>query len=282
MTFGTAGICLFIVFTSAIAAGQQTSQSASWEAQMPARGVYGVDIEGRFGPIEETVTTTWPHGDTAVHNTWNADENGRLRPTSRLIEETTSSGPDVRQTNTTLLLPHFNEPLRETERTEYSEQRFAPGVVRHDSQHLVRDVNGRWRAIEVRRGEVLELGPSERIEEETIQRPDPNGRLVVIESTVIRSGKDEQDVVIETYAPYTSGRPSVRERVHWTTTTTPDGGSYTVEEVEGRNPTAPNEPQRVIRRTVTTVRPIGSDQWETERQVSERDVNGRMRLVWSE
>jgi hypothetical protein len=36
---------------------------------------------------------------------------------------------------------------------------------------------------------------------------------------------------------------------------------------------------RVIRRTVTTVRQIGTDRWVTERQVFERDVNGRLQLL---
>jgi hypothetical protein len=72
------------------------------------------------------------------------------------------------------------------------------------------------------------------------------------------------------------------QRVHRTTTATADGGRYTVEEVEGRSGVAPNDPMRVIRRTVTTVRQIGTDRWVTERQVFERDVNGRLRLVINE
>jgi hypothetical protein len=284
--------------------------------EVVVEAVEALDIEGRFGAIEETVTeTTRPapgavytrrdvfrvtadrrrmlaettesqqetraNGDTTVHNTWSADVNGHLRLTSRLVEQTTSTGPDLRRTDTTLLVPHVNERLRETERTEYTE-RIIPGVVRHDSTHMVRDVNGRWRAIEVRRGEVREIGPSERVEEETIQRPDVNGRLAVAETNVIRSDRNEQDVVIETYAPYTDGRPPLRERVRRTTTATADGGSYTVEEVEARNPVAPSDPLRVIRRTVTTVRPIGAGEWATERQVFERDVNGRLQLVRNE
>ena len=63
------------------------------------------------------------------------------------------------------------------------------------------------------------------------------------------------------------------------TAATTDGGRYTVEEVEGLSPVAPDDPLRMIRRTVTTVRQIGTDRWVTERQVFERDVNGRMRLV---
>jgi hypothetical protein len=352
-----AGICFCIVITSAVATGQQRSETAEQGSQGPARSViertYATgdrtpwrsvrtrsesggrevvvesfevpDVEGRLAPIQETVmetirtapnttqtrydvfgfaanrrrlleTTeslreTQANGDTsAVHNTWATDLNGRLGLMSRRIEQTRSAGPDVRQTDTTLLVPLFNETLRETERTEYTERRINPGVVRHDSTHLVRDLNGRWQPIETRRGDAREIGASERMEEETIQRLDINGKLAVDEKTVTRrSNANEQDhVVIETYAPYVDGVPRsdsglpLSQRVHRTTTATADGGRYTVEEVEGRSPVAPNDPMRVIRRTVTTVRQIGTDRWVTERQVFERDVNGRLRLVINE
>jgi hypothetical protein len=39
---------------------------------------------------------------------------------------------------------------------------------------------------------------------------------------------------------------------------------------------------RVIRRTVTTVRPISAERWVTERQVFEPDLEGRLRLVRNE
>jgi hypothetical protein len=162
-------------------------------------------------------------------------------------------------------------------------------VVQHDSTHLVRDINGRWQPIETRRGEAREIG-AERIEEDTIQRRDINGKLALDEKTVTRrsNANAQDDVVIEIYAPYVDGLPRsdsrlpLSQRVHRTTTATADGGRYTIEEVEGRNLVAPNDPLRVIRRTVTTVRQIGTDRWVTERQLFERDVNGRLRLVIDE
>ena len=353
-----AGICFCIVITSAVAAGQQRSETADQGPQRPASSViertYAAgdlapwrrvqtrnesggrevvvetsevpDAEGRLAPFQETVmetirtapnTTQTRHdvfgfapdrrrrlvetteslretqanGDTsAVYNTWAADLNGRLGLTSRQTEQTRSAAPDVRQTETTLLMPDLNETLRETERTEYTERRLNPGVVRHDSTHLVRDVNGRWQPIETRRGEGREIGASERMEEETIQRRDMNGNMAVDERTVTRrSNANKQDhVVIETYAPYVDGLPlsdsglALSQRVHRTTTATADGGRHMVEEVEGRSPVAPSDPMQVIRRTVTTVRQIGADRWVTERQVFERDIEGRLRLVINE
>jgi hypothetical protein len=250
------------------------------------RDVFGFAADRRRRLLEttESLRETLANGDTrAVHNTWAPALNGRPGLTSRQIEQTRSTAPDLRQTDTTLLAPHVNETLRETERTEYTEHRISPGVVRHDSTHLVRDVNGRWQPIETRRGEAREIGASERTEEVTIQRRDVNGKLAVDERNSTRRSKanGQEHVRIETYAPYADGLPrlALSQRVHRTTTATVDGGRYTVEEVEGRSRVAPNDPVRVIRRTVTTVRQIGTDRWVTERQVFELDVNGRMRLV---
>ncbi len=294
-----AGICFCIVITSAVATGQQKSETTDQGPQGPARSVIertyvagdfaplrrvqtrsesggrevvvetseAPDIEGRLAPVQEIVmetirtapntartrhdvfgfgdrrrrlleTTeslqeTLANGDTsAVHNTWAPDLNGRLGLTSRQIVQTRSPAPDVRRTNTTLLEPSLNETLRETERTEYTERRINPGVVRYDSTRLVRDINGRWQPIETRRGEAREIGASERIEEETIQLLDMNGKLAVYERNVTRrSNANEQDhVVIETYVPYADGslssnsRLALSQRVRGTRTATADGG----------------------------------------------------------
>jgi len=243
-----AGICFCIVITSEVATGQQRSEATR-----------------------------------TIHDTSAPDLNGRLSLTSRQIEETRSAAPDVRETDTTLLVPDLDGTLRATERTEYREQLLKPGLIQHDSTQLVRDINGRWQPIEARHGEAREIGASERLEEETIQRRDINGKLAVDERTVIRrtNANEGEQVLIETYAPYADGLPrlGLSQRVHRTTAATADGGSDTVEEVEGRNPVAPNDPMRVTRRTVERVRQIGPDRWVTERQVFERDINDRLSLV---
>ena len=178
----------------------------------------------------------------------------------------------------------MNETLRESERTEYTERQIAPAMVRRDSTQLVRDLNGRWQSTEIRSRESRDIGSSERIEEETIRRPDMNGKLTVSERSITRrseaNGRDY--VVIETYAQNAEGFPradtrlGLSRRVRRTTTATADGGRYTIEEMEARSSVAPSNPMRVIRRTVATVRNTGPDRWTTQRQVFELDVNGRL------
>ena len=246
-----------------------------------------VDGRRRLEELNESREETRSNGTTsAVHSNWVPDLNGRLRLTSQVLEETRSLASDVRQTDTTLLVPDINGTVREIQRTESIERQIGPETVRHEETQLTRDANGRWKPIEIRRGEIRTTGASERVEEETVQRRDLNGNLALKEVNVIRSSgtKEQEQVVIETYSPQTdvhslNGRPPLLMRVHRTTTATADGGSYTVEEVEGRSRVSPNEPMRVIRRTVTTVSKSGPDEWVTERQIFELDPNGRLRLV---
>ena len=117
-----------------------------------------------------------------------------------------------------------------------------------------------------------------------------NGRLVVDERNVVRrtSTNERDDETIETYGAYGDGVVrfdnglTLNQRIHRTTTTTADGREHTVEEVEARSPANPSDPMRLVRRTVTAVRPAGTGRWVTERQVFERDVNGRLQLVISD
>jgi hypothetical protein len=95
-----------------------------------------------------------------------------------------------------------------------------------------------------------------------------------------RSG-DEDEVITEIYVPsIEAGRLALNRRVRRVTTATSDG-SRTVEEVEAPNHAAPSDPLRIVRRSVTTVRRSGNSS-VAERQIFERDVNGRFVLVRTE
>jgi hypothetical protein len=276
-----AGLCsLWIVIASSAASAQPTTEAVStlqipgiegkWEpfrhvvteARPPApdamrstRDVFGLGLEGRPRLAEkiESSQQTAPDGrTTVVRSAWTRDLDGRLRLSYQQIEEGRVVAPDNRESVVTILLPDPDRRLREVQRIEYSARQTGPNVTRHDTTQLVRDVNGRWRVGETRSLVVRGIGPSEWIEEETIQLPGYDARL----------------------------GPSVRVRT--STVAAADGGRNTVEEVEALNPAAPTEPFRVTRRTVIAVRRIGPDRWATERQVFVRDVNGRMRASQTE
>jgi hypothetical protein len=149
---------------------------------------------------------------------------------------------------------------------------------------MMRDVNGRWQPIETRSVDVRETSPGERVEVETIRRPDSSGTLVVAERRVTHrtdSSAGEQ-MTIETYAGddegfvRSDGRLALRDRVRISTTVTPNGDRQRVEELEGRDPVAPRDPMRIMRRLVETTRRTSPDRWVTERQVFELDIEGRL------
>jgi hypothetical protein len=100
----------------------------------------------------------------------------------------------------------------------------------------------------------------------TLRNRDLNGTVAVSEQTMTRRTQtsDGDEVVIETYCPSIEGGRLATSN-----------GTETVEETAERNPVAPGDALRVIRRSVTTVRPSGTDSYVRERQVFELDVNGR-------
>ena len=152
--------------------------------------------------------------------------------TSRRVEETRSVAPGVQQTDTTLLLPTPERSLGEVERVQSTEHQINPTVVRYDTTHLLRDLNGRWQPTEARSGEIRGVGAAERVEEETVQRPNLNGALMLQDKIVTRRSESngEERVVIETYSQGAEGfvrsdsRLALSQRVRRSTTVRADGG----------------------------------------------------------
>jgi hypothetical protein len=123
---------------------------------------------------------------------------------------------------------------------------------------------------------------SEAVTETVTTHRDLNGRDVVDEKVVTHNSRTngEERVVIETYSPsMEAGRLAFTERVNRVTTVTRDG-SQTVEETVRPSRVSPGDPPRVVRRIVTTTRGSGSDSYVSERELFERDVNGRLVLVY--
>src|SRR4030095_3950467 len=118
------------------------------------------------------------------------------------------------------------------------------------------------------------------VTEAVTTRRDLNGRDAVSEKVVTQRARtnDEERVVIETYSPLEyADRLALNRRVRRTTTVTQDG-SQTLEETEERSPVSPNEPLRVVQRSLTTLRKNG-DSYVGERQIFEPDGNGRFVLI---
>jgi len=339
-----AGLCLCIVVTSAAAEAQQgghapdtpsASATRVIEVTYPTPGFLPyrrverrtesggrkilietaetVDVDGRFEPVEEVVTTdtqrdvfqfdlqrrrklaattqsevTRTNASTrTVQRTWVADLDGHLTLSSGYVDETRSSSPGIQQKQATLSLQSPEGTLREAERVDSAEQQVSSTVARFDSIHLLRDISGRWLPVGTRSGETRGIGSTARVEEQTVQRPNLTGALVVADKVVSRTveSNGENRTVIETYGQNAEGfvrldnHLALQQRVTRSTTVTPDGGGTSVEEVEARNFLSPNDPIRVTRRTVETIRRVAPGRWVTDRQIFERDPNGRLVLV---
>ena len=249
------------------------------------RDVFAPDAQGRRSLLETTQTAvqTLGAGSTrSVADTFRPDVNGRLGLSGREVQDVTTPSPNVRQIDTTIYRPGINEPLLESERVQKTERKVSNDVTQAESTRLTRDGNGRWQTAEKRDEEVRVTG-NQRVAEETVRIADVNGVLSVSERRVTKQSKSngQDETVTETYLQNLQGianspnRLELSERVRSTVTATADGGQQTIREVEGRNPVSPNAPMRVIERTVDTVRRVGPDQWELQRQVFALDGNGR-------
>jgi len=256
------------------------------------REVYGNGAAYRALSLIETSVADkekFPDGTSrTTTNAWAPDLSGRLNLSYRQIEETKPLGPDVQQTETTLYAPSINEPLRESERVLKTERRVSPYLVHTDTQRKDRDANGQWQTTETRDQDVRTVGPGEVVEEETVRNLDGDKKLTVSEKTITHwstnNGSDQ--VVTEVYSPYRPGfvpEPGnpllLNARIRVTTTPTANGGSQTISETEAPDPAVLNGPTRLVSRTVETVRQIGPDVWETQRQTFTLDGSGRLVLT---
>jgi hypothetical protein len=247
------------------------------------RDVFVPDAQGRPRLTESTQTdvqTSRDGSSRSVSNTMTPDANGRLSTSSREIQETKSVSPTVIQTDTTIYRQGLNEQLVESERLQQTERKVSSSVTQSESTRFGRDANGRWHATEAWNQEVRTAGAGQ-ITEETVRVINENGTLALSEKRVTtqsKSGGQDQAVT----EIYTGTRQELSQRVRTTTSTTGDRGQEIVREVEERNPLAPNAPLRVVERTVETMRQIGPDRWEIQRQVFGLDGNGRLVPILTE
>jgi hypothetical protein len=251
--------------------------------------IYRNDGQGKRRLAEATEAETQTQSDGSsrrVANTFQPDANGRLGLSIREVQETRSVGPNATQTDTTIYHPGVNQSLRESERLLQTEQKVNANLTQTESTRSRRDSNGKWQVTETRSQEVRTAG-NERVEEETVRRVnDSSGALEVSERKVTKQTKtgNTEESVTEIYSQNVGGlfrradnRMELDRRVRVTTS-----GGQTIREVEGRNPLAPNEPLRVIEKTVETVREVAPGRWETQRQVFALDGNGRLVPILSE
>ncbi len=306
------------------------SRRAEMRSESGGREVVTATIEilnpdGRFGPSEETITETDVTGPTVVtrrdvfgfvgtgqrrlletmraerenlgdgtsrivQNTWARDLNGRLGLRERQIQQTRSISRDVKQTDISIFRPGMDDVLQEAERVLATERQAGADLLRSETTLFTRDMNGRFKPTETRSHELRTTGPSQSVDEETIQYLDDGGKVTRVVRTVVRrsANNGQRQTVTETFfgdIGELTGSDHLLElgqRIRATTTSLPEGGGESVEEVETRDLASPNEPMRLTQRTIETARQISPGRWETVKDVLTLGVNGRFVLAVNE
>jgi hypothetical protein len=268
----------------------ETSRTSS-DSSQTKHDVFAPDAQGRRQLVESTQTERQTFGDgsqRSVSDTRTPDLNGRLALSTREIQEVKSPSPNVTETDTTIYRPGIHEPLEKSERIARTERKVDPSTTRSDSTHLGIDTNGRWQTLESRSEEVRLEGGG-RVTEVTLRRPGLDGNLYIGERSVTtqsRSNGQDQSIT-EIYSDSALGLAGTENRIQLNqrvrvTRSTSASGQQTIREVEERNPGAPGDRLRVTERTVETLRQIGPDRWEVQREVFALDGNGRLTPVRSE
>jgi hypothetical protein len=108
-----------------------------------------------------------------------------------------------------------------------------------------------------------------------------SGAVEKVVSHAAQTTEGEQEV-IETYSPSLEAGRLWLSRIVRRAKSVTSAGTQTVEDTEERNPAAPSDSLRLVRRIVTTERKTGAELRVIERRVFEPDLNGRLVLVVSQ
>lgn len=221
-----------------------------------------------------------------VRSTSNPDANGGLQLVHKEIENSKQISPDVKETKVSILTPDINGGLSESIRTEARETRTGERTSQFQKTTSMPDGEGHWQPSEVKKGVITENG-KEQTKDETVLRPDSEGKLEVIQRTVSKeaAGADgETRATTDTYSIDLPGaaRDGDLHPVERVTTIHRAGqsGQSTQTQVEQPDPGSPTLAMRVTGETIDIVRP-GSDGTSREsRTIESLNGNGDLGVVW--
>jgi hypothetical protein len=161
-------------------------------------------------------------------------------------------------------------------------------AVQFRSSTLIPDNNGGWTVSEVREGVVTEDGSKNQTKEESVLRPNVDGRLSLVEKTVSKqsgTGTDEKRETVERYSTNVPGamggdQLSLDQRVTRVQRSRLGGGEVSEQKIEQLNPVAPGEGLRATQKTIDIVRPQSGGRKDESRTIQMLDANGGFGVVW--
>jgi hypothetical protein len=252
---------------------------------------FGRDADGRRTLVqvrEEESRNLAGGAQTVTRTVLNPDANGKLQVVQRELQDSRQTSPDVRETKTTVLTPDVNGGLAPAVQIEERQKQSSDGTVEFKKSTLLSDGTGRWQLAEVREGTSKKETGEGRSTEESVSRPDSNGKLAIVERTVSKqteAGSGEKRDTTETYSvnvPGVAGNDNLQLVQRETTLRreTSGGGQATTKKIEQRNPGNSDDGLQLTNEAIDIVRPSTGGESEQNRTILTRDSDGRLREVW--
>jgi hypothetical protein len=252
---------------------------------------YGRTPDGQRVLTQETreESRSFAGGEKKVtRTTSNPDGNGALQVVQRALVDSKQVSPGVRETNTTVFSADGSGGLSPTVRIEEREAKTDATTIEFKKSTSLADGTDRWTLSEIREGVSKQAAGGGITKEETVLRPDPNGKMAVSERTVSKQSAESgggRSETTETYSTDVPGQGSSEglQLVRRESTVQRTGATdvrHTVRQVEQTNPGDPTAALAVTQEAIDIVRP-GANGTATETStVRTSDSNGQLTTVW--
>ena len=246
------------------------------------------DVNGKKALVQATEEEKHilPGGDSnIVRTTYNPDVNGKLQPVQREIVESKKIAEDLEETKRTVMLSSINGRLAPAFKTNEIRKRAANDTVETQTTTWLPDVNGQWQLSEMRQNVTTQEENVRKIEE-TVSRPDAEGKLIEISRVVSHeseSASGEKRNSVESYSvdvPGTTRDGSLHliERKTSISRSSSTGDRSTEQQVEQINPGDPGAGLRVSVLVNGNMVPAPSGEHSTV-TIRARDSNGSFGVV---
>ena len=249
---------------------------------------FSQDVNGKktLMQVTEEEKHILPGGDSnIVRVTYNPDVNGKLQPVQRDLIGTKKTGKDTAETNTTVMLTNINGGLAPAFKTREVRKAGDNNTAETEKTTWLPDVNGKWQVSEIRQDVATPEANGRRIEE-TVFRPDAEGKLVQISRAVsheLQTASGDKRSSVETYSIDVPGTPQdgrlhLVERKTSISHSSSTREARTEQKVEQINPGDPNRGLRVSVLVDGTIVPVPQGE-EASVTIRARDSNGNFGTV---
>lgn len=222
---------------------------------------YGTGPDGQRVLVQQAQEElrSFPDGARKMTRTIsNPDANGGLQVIRRELVDSKQVSTGVRETNTTVYSADGSGGLSAAVQVHEQETQASDGTVKFSKSTQLSDGAGHWNLSEVRQGTIKPEG-----KEENVLRPDPDGKLGVVERTVSQQKRaaGETRAINETYSTNVPGQAG-NDGLHLvqresTVQRSASGRERTVRQVGVPNPGNPGDGLRVTQQAIDIVRPDG-------------------------